>query len=397
MDTTVPNGADNGRVLALAAVAAGVVGGLLAAFTGRRERTSPKGQVTVSVTVPPALAESAKHIREDVGAAVAEQLARAAERGKSAQKITKRDQKKKKARKAEKRGAGAIKGFTDAINPLYREQKSPAQKTAESVRQQAAHLTQQGTDVTNQAKQKLDQLTRQSQGSLEELRHRSVDLAHAGAEKAQESARSLSQGAGGRRQDVKNTVKPQVEALKSNVSNIKPQAKVLKGTASDRVEELVAEGRERATKLMKEAETDVLPVVKQFASQALESLEKLPEAVSEELPGVKERTDQLKSTASAGASNAQQQVSQLANTAAERAAVMQQQAGEKTKQVATATSEGSKGLGATITWLALGGGLVYFVFLDDDQREQLRMVANRLFGRVLDTYRDIQGFDQEFA
>src|SRR5690348_14038861 len=116
MDTTVPNGADNGRVLALAAVAAGVVGGLLAAFTGRRERTPPKGQVTVSVAVPPGLADSAKHIREDVGAMVSEQLARAAERGKNAQQTAKRGQKKMKARRAEKRRAGALKRFTGAIN-----------------------------------------------------------------------------------------------------------------------------------------------------------------------------------------------------------------------------------------------------------------------------------------
>jgi hypothetical protein len=149
--------------------------------------------------------------------------------------------------------------------------------------------------------------------------------------------------------------------------------------------------------LIKEAEADVLPAAKQFAAQALESLEKLPDAVAEELPGVKEKTDQLKSTASARASSAQQQVAGLTSAATDRASAVQQQAGDKTKQVATVTTEGGKDLGATVTWLALGGGLIYFVFLDDRQREQVRNVANRLFGRVINTYRDIQGFDQEFA
>jgi len=397
MDHTVPNGAENGRVLALAAVAAGVVGGLLAAFTGRRDRTPPKGRVTVSVSVPPGLAESAKHIREDVGAAVSEQLARAAERGKNAQKTAKVGQKKMNKRKARKSGAQMVTGITQSINPLHHEPKSPAKKTAESARQQVQQLTRQGSDLTIQAKQKLDQITHQSQGSLGDLRQRTVELAHAGAGKAQESARTLSQTASERGQDVKSNVKPQVEALKSNLGTVTPQAKALRSTASDRVEELVAEGRERAAKLIKEAEADVLPAAKQFAAQALESLEKLPDAVAEELPGVKEKTDQLKSTASARASSAQQQVAGLTSAATDRASAVQQQAGDKTKQVATVTTEGGKDLGATVTWLALGGGLIYFVFLDDHQREQVRNVANRLFGRVINTYRDIQGFDQEFA
>lgn len=376
MDSTVPNGVENGRVLALAGVAAGVVGTLLMALTGRRDRKPARTTVTLSATVPAGLVHSAQHTREDVGAIIGGQLAQATERGKRAQKAAKRGQKKMNKSKTKETGKHAVHDAKRSLNPLMRQRQQNTKKATDTARRQIAQLTHQGADVTAQAKERLGQLTQQSPNPLRDLRQRTVELAHVGADRAQDSARALSQTAVERGQTVKDNVAPQVESLKSNVA---PQVKSIKSNAEDRIEDLVAQGRQRAATLKKDTEKDVLPVVKHIAAHARETLENLPESVSDELPAVRDKAGQLKSTA------------------ADRATAAQQQASEKTKQVATTTAEGSKDLGATVSWLALGGALVYFVFLDEDQRTQIRNVADRLFGRAIATYRDIQGFDQEFG
>lgn len=405
MDTTAPNGAENGRVLALAGVAAGIIGGLLMALGGRGKQKQAATQVTVTATVPAGLADSAQHFREDVGARVSEQLQHAAARGKEAQKAAKRRQKEMKKRKAKATSKSLLDQARDMLAPVLPQQESSAQKVQKAARQQVAQLSQQGASVGAQARTRLDQLSQQSQGSLNDLRQRTVELAHASADKAQESARSLSHSASERGQAVASNVAPQVQALKSTVpaqvqalkETVVPQVQTAKSGAEDRVEELIAQGKERAAQLIKGAETDVLPAVKQFATQAIESLEKLPEAISDELPGVKDRAGHLKETASDRAASAQQQVQQLKSTASDRAAATQQHVGDTAKQVATSTTEGGKDFGSLLTWLALGGALVYFVFLEEKQREHIRALANRALHSAIETYRDIQGFDQEFA
>lgn len=67
------------------------------------------------------------------------------------------------------------------------------------------------------------------------------------------------------------------------------------------------------------------------------------------------------------------------------------------KQAAVATADTGASLVKTAFWLGAAGGIVYFVFLDEDRQKEVRKIVNDVVGQARDLAGDLRGQDGEFA
>ena len=70
---------------------------------------------------------------------------------------------------------------------------------------------------------------------------------------------------------------------------------------------------------------------------------------------------------------------------------------DRSRHAASVAAQGTKDTGAIAFWATVAGGLVYYAFLSDKQREQVKEAALRIGSEAREIYRDIQGADEEFV
>lgn len=70
---------------------------------------------------------------------------------------------------------------------------------------------------------------------------------------------------------------------------------------------------------------------------------------------------------------------------------------DRSRGAATAVAQGTKDTGATAFWATVAGGLVFYAFLSDEQRDRVKAAALRISAEAKEIYRDIQGQDEEFV
>ncbi|MEJ7838378.1 MAG: hypothetical protein WKF81_06145 [Thermomicrobiales bacterium] len=69
---------------------------------------------------------------------------------------------------------------------------------------------------------------------------------------------------------------------------------------------------------------------------------------------------------------------------------------DKSKSGAKAVQQGSKDGTSLLFWLGAAGAAIYFVILSDEQREKVKHIASRIFSEAKEVYADIQGEDGKF-
>ncbi|MBA2276414.1 MAG: hypothetical protein H0W06_01510 [Chloroflexia bacterium] len=212
-------------------------------------------------------------------------------------------------------------------------------------------------------------MTKRSRKGARELRSQSGSYSEAGLKRARQVGESVADASRDWVPDLRERIEKQVIPLVHDVGE---------GTA-ERAHELYDSARERTADARRIAERRVAPAAADLASQARDLLGDVSHRAADEAESL---TDRLSETSQA---------------AAEKAGAAGRRAQHDARQVASAAAQESKDFGSLLLWLGLGGALVYCLFLNEQQRDQVQRGASWLFSESRDIYRDIQGHDEEFA
>ena len=189
------------------------------------------------------------------------------------------------------------------------------------------------------------------------------------AAKAAQDARLRGAQVGSQARERLPEVREQVEnRVKPLLADLQKQAKPLVGEATAAAASMLGTVESRAQEARAWAENDALPEVRAAVSDvSTRALEK--------------------------ARNAEGKVASVSASATGKLSAVE----DRSRDAATAVAQGTKDTGATVFWATVAGGLVFYAFLSEEQREKVRAAAVRIGSEAREIYRDIQGHDEEFV
>jgi len=345
MSSVTPRGVRNSDVLTIAGIAGGAVGGIVIAVVNARvDRRQPVSRLE---RVSAQLRDQAA--RQNVGDAVARATA-AVQAGLPGAQAG--------GRQLGQRAMQEAQRATNVVGERARGTQSTLAK----------QLEKRG-DVAGLASSVVDDLTKQSRKTAQQLLRQSETYVAQGVK----SARKAGATAGDTSQHLLPDIRERVE------KQVLPTLQVATEDAASRAHELYDVARERAVQARRAAEKDVLPAVATLSAQARDTITETSQRLGLEPGELGER------------------LTEVSSVATERASELGRLAQAGTKQAAEATTEGGKNLGSSVIWLSIGGALVYYAFLDEEQREQVKRLAHRVYTETRAIYQDIQGQDEEFT
>lgn len=204
------------------------------------------------------------------------------------------------------------------------------------------------------------------------------------------------------------------QALSTTVANIAPAlasareadtASRLRGGASS----TLTTATRRVTELGQHIREDLVPQALEATQQAraraagLVPADLVAARAGDVLSRAGEQVGQLAAQASEVASKASQarhEAAEEARRAAQRSRRALDATGSAVRaaggQALSATGGAVKELALSATWLGALGAVVYFGFLNDDQRDKVATTARSLYEQAREVIRDFQGYDEEF-
>ncbi len=360
MSSATPRGVRNSEVLTIAGLAAGAVGGIVIAVVNARvDRRQPVSRLE---RVSGQLRDRAA--RHNVGGTAADRVARATAAVQAGLPVAQvgGPQLGQRARQEAQRATTVVG------------------KRARGTQSTLARQLEKRGEVAGRASSVVDDLTKQSRKTAQQLLRQSETYVAQGIKRAREAGATASDSAQHLLPEVRQRVEKQVL----------PTLQVASEDASSRAQELYEVARERATEARRAAEKDVLPAIATFSAQARDTIADLSEQARESIAETSQRLGLEPGELG-------ERLTEVSGVATERASELGRRAQVSTKHAAEATAEGGKNLGSSVIWLSIGGAIVYYAFLDEEQRERAKRIAQRVFTEVRAIYEDIQGEDEAFT
>lgn len=386
----------NTQVLGLAGLASGVVGGLIAAVMARRaERREAEAAQNTSE-----LASLIGSVRDGAADTLGRAMSRAPQ--------STQDWKDTSQRVKDRAAVVANEGQARTAQGLARIDLDDLSKRARGA-VPASDVRKGAKRAGKRARAAADEGRKRSRKQVE-----SVDLRRV-AKRGRESVASASVGLGDSASSLAaiatERARDATKAVRQQSPQLRERAQGIASEALSAGEDLLAQARERAPELRDAIGETVTPRVKQVqgstaptlasASSVLAStLESGKELVSDArgtaerdlLPALKDRAG----TAAQKARNAEKVLGGASSQASRAYSQVAGNAGERSRDAAQATAQGTKDTGAIAAWTAVGGGLVYYAFLDEEQRAKVKAAGSRVWEEARSMYRDLQGQDGSF-
>lgn len=149
------------------------------------------------------------------------------------------------------------------------------------------------------------------------------------------------------------------------------------------------------------AQGSAKPVFRDVSTQAARLLDGAKEAGSQAseslIPDVQHRVDAVAGKARSQGQASAATLAALGATAGDKLSHTSDVVEQQSKAVATAASRGTKDGGSLVMWSLAAAGIVYYAFLDDEQRVKAKEAGQRIVAEVKEVYRDIRGYDEEFT
>lgn len=339
----------NSQVFLGAGIAAALLAGLALLLTRKKPKT-PAERVSESVETTLAQAREA-----------GQRLIHDAEKSPEVKKA------KKKAKKMFGRGKKAGKH-------LAKDVEVQAEHVAKDVEKRAHHLGRDVEERAHDVEERFERLTRDLE---ERFQHLTKDL--------EDRAKRVSK-------DVKRSGDPTTAAQK-----LAAQVATVAVDRAARGLKLADSAKDRAPNVAHRVGDDLVPALREIATHAAEAaIERLQEArnlAGEINPGeLRHLEHQAANLAHAGGGLARETghaVAGRARDVSKKAEDAAHLARETTKRTADATVETGKDTGALLFWLGAVLGLIFFVFLNEERREQVTLAVQEFI-------KDIQGYDDEF-
>lgn len=331
-DRALPNGSQvqNGKVVALSTLIAGVAGGITVFLNGRRHQQEEQELLAQLVESRRKELEELKAAVEAQRHALARSLAKAKQRGEQQLKDV----------------GGRSVNLHDLAEFDWSGLSRRARKGLERARAEAAKRAP--TDLERQRDA----------------------LIKSGGEAAQ-AARSFGERTA---EQLSKRVPELIEAVESEVA---PRARAVGDRAAAVASASVASSKDVADSLKHKVD-DARPEVEELAKKAKVAVSHAPEAFATEFHKAEEALGAI-------ASDVQHHAGDIAHTVDARS-----------REGAAAVKKGGKEGSSLLFWSGVAAGVVYFIFLNDEQRERVKQIAVSVAREAREIYADIQGEDGKF-
>lgn len=388
----------NARVLGMAGVASGVIGGLVAAAM---ERNANRKRAEAEAAAVTAAAESAS----DVGALLQavrsnanESLSRAMSRAPQS-----RDEWNAAAQRLKEQAAASAK----ESQKRSKERLGDADLRTLSRRALTALPTSQVSDRVEQLRERADEIAGQrskpsgspfAQLDFGRKKKKAGKSLTGKSSAAAVSAAALATAAAQRSRGVVGAVKQQSPQGLSRAGQAVTEAKSYG-------EHLLEQAKDRAPELAGSVQQSLAPRVKDLRSSASPLLGAASAAVASGTDAGRELVAQLKDSADRDlppalkdrANSAAKTLGDVSSQASDRWSDVTDSVEERSREAAHAAAQGSKDTGAIAVWSAVAGGLIYYAFMDEEQRTKLKQSVGRIGQEAREIYRDVQGYDDTFS
>lgn len=386
----------NARVLGMAGVASGVIGGLVAAAMERnanRKRAEAEARAEVAAN-----ASDVGALLDAVRGNASESLSRAMSRAPhsreewnaAAQRL--KEQAAASAKESQQRSKERL-GNVD-FETLSRRARAavPAahiSDRAEQIRTRADALARPRRKSSRSPFSQLDF------GRTKKKTRKSIPGISLGTAT---SAAALAAGAAQRSREVVSTVKQQSPQVLNRAEHVVSGARSIG-------EQLIEQAKDRGPELAGNLQQSVVPRLKDLPGSAGPILGAAGAAIVSGADAGKELVSQLKVTADRElppalkdkAGSAVKTLGDVSSQASGKWSEISGNVEERSQEAAQVAAQGTKDTGAIVAWSAIAGGLIYYAFMDEEQRTKLKQSAGRIGQEAREIYRDVQGYDDTFT
>lgn len=376
---------ENMQVLGLAGISSGIVGGVIAALMHRRavrkqEAASRSGSMA-------SLLDSAKgaanqslsqavgrppQSKQDWSAAAERLKGQAAASANRGRKLSKEHMRKMDVDEFYDRARSSIPTaeWADRIDKLGKQARSAASDGRKRSRKQLGAVD-------------LESLTRKGRRSGSEI-----------ASEIASGASALAEVATDHSDDIADVVKQQTRQALARADDVLAEAK-------SRGEQLVEHAKDRTPEFLDAAERSIVPRARELRENAMPLIGSATAALASGIETGKELALDTKRSADrelvpalkerAGA--ASESIDQVSSQASEAWSGISETMDQRSREVAQAAAQGTRNSGAVAAWSVVAGGVIFYGFLDEEQREKLKAAGIRIAREAREIYRDIQSAD----
>lgn len=425
----------NGTAIGVAAIAAGVVGTLASSLFPKREtrRERARKQVEQRLEVLEANTNQALdhlvkavdglHIQHPAGSRRAQRKARhlgkaAAHAAEQAAKSTKsriadldreavRLQSIEKANKlgndGSRRARELAQALTDRTTDVMADHRGLLPEWRKRTSRSASGAVGKGSALVHQALDAAPDLRDNVSAKTAGAASKGADIAHQAADRAPDVldkvAKSLGdvahQGSKVAAQ-VRGGAPDIVDKASKTAHDVIDQARDRAPEVRERAHDFATDASRRAQKLAHETRKHAPDVGAQVATALHTAQDQAKPILSDAASLAGRIVEGAKETGSHAGGSLIPDMQHRADAVAGKLAHASDAIEQQSKAAATAAGRGTKDGGAFVMWSAAAAGIIYYAFLDEDQRRKAKESGQRIVAEIREVYRDIRGYDEEF-
>jgi len=400
----------NGTAIGVAAVAAGVVGTLATSLFSRKESRQERARrqveqrlAVIEANTSQALDHLAKavdglHVQIPAGSKRARRQAQ--KLGKTATRAAERAAQSSRSRIAELDREAVRLQSIEKANQLGSDGSRRARELASTLNDRTTRLLSDNRVKLPEWRQRTSRSASDALGKGSALIHQAIDA----APDVRDNVSGRTSDATSKGSDVLHQALDRAPAVIDTASksahdtverarDLAHQVKVHAPDVADSVGQQVSAALHNAQQQAKPVLKDASSLASRLAEGAREVSSQASESL---LPDVQHRVDAVADKAKSQGQATASTITALSSTAAEKLVHASGAIEQQSKAAATAAGRGTKDGGALVMWSIAAAGIIYFTFLDDEQRKKAKESGQRIYVEAKEVYRDIRGYDEEF-
>ena len=385
---THEDGPSNTRVIATGGAAAGLIAAAVITF-GRRRPAEPGLRVERTGDASVRIQVNAAPLRDATVAATAAATQPAADVAKRAERASKK----------------AVKAARNASADIANSAKETPAAAAKTARGGVAAGRRSGRDARRWGGAAFDRSRDRVEHVAESLATQSASRAMSGFDRLRRGPRTATERRKQGGHDVKDQAMERAQRVgaqtTSTAQSVATQAAAAAIAGAERARgagaSLVDAARERAPQVGQRVSDELVPSLRDLATQAASAALELWEAARERAVDAAESAQHDFAPHAAHAFEAGAgRVKEAGVAVGGRVGEVGERTKDASRKAAGATVDTGKDTGATLMWAGAAAGLVFYALLDDERREQVTRTVQSVAGQVQELIRDFQGYDDEF-
>lgn len=364
METTDSVFMRGAKIVGVAGLAAGVAGAMASwLFPGRRE---PSAQERLKA----AIRDLTQHEHASIRESIAKALESTTEAARSDFEASLKEGRKRRKR-ARKKGAAELSAGEHLLLALA----EGTSRVGENIRHVLEQAPETAASLTDRSGSDLKKRRKRARKQTKALRKELEAAAREGRAEAMKLRKDARGKTEDRLHELEERARETVERVKPSIEKAGAVAATSAAEARKRLEEEARELEQRYAKAR--------PVIEERAERYAELLDnlrsELRHVADDRAPEVEKALQQLV-----------REITHTTKEGAEQARHIASDAGEK-------AAEGGRSFGSLLVWLAIAGGIVYAILMNEEQKRKARELAKSAYHEGKAIYQDVRGHDAEFT